>query len=247
MTAIHPSTPGVRYKSRVGFLGYCIGDDGSIWSRYRKGQTRPIYEWKRLKPSEHGQHSTVMLRRDGGGTVRFAVHILVLEAFDRLRPAGLWGLHDDDNPRNNHISNLRWGTPSDNSYDAVKNRRVLIGADAVWAKLTEADVLAIRDAVAAGERASDIAARFPIGEGYVSTIAAGRRWAHLEDKKVIYDRHRHMKRGEAVVTAKLREGDVVTIRQMVASGLTTTALARKFGVSRRTIGRIVKGESWAHV
>lgn len=49
------------------------------------------------------------------------VHLAVLEAFVGPRPAGHDGLHGDDDRANNRVSNLRWGTKSENSYDAVKN------------------------------------------------------------------------------------------------------------------------------
>ena len=47
-------------------------------------------------------------------------HHLVLEAF--AGPSnGLWGLHADDNPSNNRLSNLRWGTPTENAADRKRN------------------------------------------------------------------------------------------------------------------------------
>jgi hypothetical protein len=51
------------------------------------------------------------------------VHILVLEAFVGPRPDGAYGLHWDDDPSNNRVENLRWGTPSENMYDKVRNGR----------------------------------------------------------------------------------------------------------------------------
>lgn len=56
-----------------------------------------------------------------GKTTRAMVHHLVLEAFVGPRPSGAYGLHWDDNPDNNCIENLRWGTPSDNMHDKVRN------------------------------------------------------------------------------------------------------------------------------
>lgn len=58
-----------------------------------------------------------------GRTKKLKVHRLVLEAF--VGPGnGLWGLHADDDPTNNHISNLRWGTPVENSEDRRRNRPI---------------------------------------------------------------------------------------------------------------------------
>lgn len=49
------------------------------------------------------------------------IHHLVLEAFVGPRPEGALGLHRDDNPNNNAVENLYWGTYSDNQYDKVNN------------------------------------------------------------------------------------------------------------------------------
>lgn len=46
-----------------------------------------------------------------------AVHRLVLESFVGSCPEGMQALHYDNNRSNNHIDNLRWGTPKDNSAD----------------------------------------------------------------------------------------------------------------------------------
>lgn len=52
---------------------------------------------------------------------RRLIHHLVLEAFDRPRPDGLFGLHRDDNPTNNTLPNLYWGTKRENQLDKVRN------------------------------------------------------------------------------------------------------------------------------
>lgn len=51
------------------------------------------------------------------------VHRLVLEAFIGPCPPGMQACHWDDDPSNNALSNLRWGTPSDNGHDRTRNGR----------------------------------------------------------------------------------------------------------------------------
>jgi hypothetical protein len=49
------------------------------------------------------------------------VHVLMAEAFIGPRPEGQIVRHLDDNPDNNHISNIVYGTYSDNLRDARSN------------------------------------------------------------------------------------------------------------------------------
>lgn len=49
------------------------------------------------------------------------VHVLVLEAFVGPAPDGHECRHLNDNPAENHLRNLCWGTRSENNLDAIKN------------------------------------------------------------------------------------------------------------------------------
>jgi hypothetical protein len=49
------------------------------------------------------------------------VHKLVLLAFVGSAPAGCECLHNNGNPADNRLENLRWGTRGDNIRDAVKH------------------------------------------------------------------------------------------------------------------------------
>lgn len=49
------------------------------------------------------------------------IHRLVLEAFVSPCPDGMECLHDDGNVANNRLTNLRWGTPSENAYDKKRH------------------------------------------------------------------------------------------------------------------------------
>ncbi|MFH5231920.1 NUMOD4 motif-containing HNH endonuclease [Antrihabitans spumae] len=49
------------------------------------------------------------------------VHALVLSAFVGPCPVGMEGCHEDGNPANNQLDNLRWGTHSSNVKDQVRH------------------------------------------------------------------------------------------------------------------------------
>lgn len=54
-----------------------------------------------------------------------------------------------------------------------------------------------------------------------------------------------VKRGEEHPQAKLTASAVAEIRQLATGGYTQTALAKSYGVSRATIGAILRGKIWA--
>lgn len=60
-----------------------------------------------------------------GKTRRTYIHRLVAETFlgPPPTPQRNNALHRDDNPANNHVDNIYWGTRKQNSHDAVRNGR----------------------------------------------------------------------------------------------------------------------------
>lgn len=58
--------------------------------------------------------------KDGIRTT-FLVHRLVLEAWVRQCPTGYECCHNDGDPTNNVVSNLRWDTRKNNALDAVRH------------------------------------------------------------------------------------------------------------------------------
>lgn len=62
------------------------------------------------------------LSRNGKVTSR-TVHTLVLEAFVGPCPLGLEALHANDIPTDNRLTNLSWGTRTQNMHDQVRNGR----------------------------------------------------------------------------------------------------------------------------
>jgi hypothetical protein len=54
-------------------------------------------------------------------------------------------------------------------------------------------------------------------------------------------------RGRNAYAAKLTEADVIDIRREVRCGEAKKALARRYGVSPKTISNVAKGWTWGHV
>jgi len=103
-------------------------------------------------------------------------HTLVLEAFAGRRPSGLECCHNDGNPWNNHVSNLRWDTAKSNQADRIKHGTSNRGERCAAAKLTSEQVLAIR---ADTRLQRIIAVEYGVRESQISRIKNGVRWGHL--------------------------------------------------------------------
>lgn len=121
------STPAERWLPVPGHEGrYEVSDHGRVWSvkriiALRNGETRTVggrvLKGGRLK----GGHRTVSLATTNGAEEFRYVHRLVLEAFVGSCPEGMECCHWDDDPGNNRLDNLRWGTRSENMLDRTRN------------------------------------------------------------------------------------------------------------------------------
>lgn len=122
-----------EWRPVVDYPGYEISDEGQVRSLDRTitcsngVQQRRKGQLLSTKLDASG-YCRVSLYRDGerSGSKQAArrrkVHHLVLEAFVGPRPeASKGGLHWDDDPYNNSLPNLRWGTQSENVTDKVRN------------------------------------------------------------------------------------------------------------------------------
>ena len=107
----------------------------------------------------------------------FRPHTLVLTTFVGPRPQGMECCHNDGDPFNNRLENLRWDTTRNNQLDRIKHGTSNRGERCVAAKLTEAQVRAIR---ADTRLQREIAAEYGVRENTISRIKSRQRWGHLE-------------------------------------------------------------------
>jgi hypothetical protein len=128
------------------------------------------------------EYLTVLLTKDGLKEFRKLkkVHRLVAEAFipnpDNLPCV----CHKDDNPLNNNVNNLWWGTFDDNLKDMSRKDRSTRGVKNWNTKLTEQDVLNIKNLRAVtGEGARKISKRLGVSESAVDGILYKNSWKHI--------------------------------------------------------------------
>jgi hypothetical protein len=158
-----------NWKPVVGYEGlYEVSDSG------RLRNTRTGHE-KAYTINRRENRPFVGLWRNNRIKI-FKPHTLVMTAFVGSRPQGMECCHNDGNPWNNRLENLRWDTPRNNQLDRIKHGTSNRGERCAAAKLTEAQVLAIR---ADTRKQKAIAAEYGVRDNTISRIKSGKRWGHL--------------------------------------------------------------------
>lgn len=102
-----------QWRTIPGFPGYEVSDAGRVRSFMRQ-LPRILHQYNCRG------YRQVAVRRNSRTSRRMTVHQLVLMAFVGPRSEGGECRHLDNNRANNHLSNLRWGTKSDNMRDRAR-------------------------------------------------------------------------------------------------------------------------------
>lgn len=124
-----------------------------------------------LRPAgkKRDPHLTVVLGHKAGGSM---VHTLVARTFLGPRPPGQDVRHLDGNPCNNRVDNLAYGTRTENILDVYR-----IGGS--WRALSVDQVQDIRRRLWEGERGTDLAREFGVGQACISAIKHRRTYSWL--------------------------------------------------------------------
>ena len=153
-----------RWKMIPSWPGYQASTSGQIRSR----RTDKVLSTATKK----GKHPYQRVHLSSNGKAKYVlVHRLILETFIGPCPDGLQALHLDDNPRNNQIENLKWGTAKEN-HSSI-NRK---GSSNGRSKLTEAQVIAIRQS---SKSHADEARCHGVSDTTIQNIRNLRLWNHL--------------------------------------------------------------------
>lgn len=134
---------------------------------------------------------------------RIACHRFAYTNFIGEIPDGMWVLHKCDNPLCSAPSHLFLGTHSENMQDCINKKRhqwregnlledrllraheQVKGANNPMSKLTESDVIAIKQKISNNEKTTKIAREFNVTDGAISMIRHNKTWKHVQigDKK----------------------------------------------------------------
>jgi hypothetical protein len=154
-------------------------------------------------------------------------------------PDGAVIMHSCDNPPCCNPAHLRIGTQSDNVADMRSKGREVHAPKGEYhwaAKISAAQAKAIRAALLSGQRKVALARQYGLSRRAISHIAQGRSWRGIE--------------GAISAPSEIRKNrslsfaDATDIRRRAEGGAGIEPLAAEYGVSKRTIGRVVSGETY---
>ncbi len=171
------------FKMLNDFPAYRISNFGRIQSRW---VTRACYDgfkvedvWNDLTPGNDGNGYPQVVLCDGYGKKRTTrVHNLVAKYFLGPKPhKSMIVRHVDSNPSNNHVSNLAYGTYTDNENDKISN--------GTWntrnggAKITPKQVKEIREKLKSGSSQEDLASEYCVSRPTINRISNNKIWREV--------------------------------------------------------------------
>lgn len=111
---------------------------------------------------------------------KYVVSRLVLTAYARSPRPGEQANHKNGDIADNRLENLEWSTALQNIHHAIEVLgRDYRGEQNPASKLTEQDVIDLRDRAAKGVTQMSLSRTFGISNVMARNIASGRSWAHV--------------------------------------------------------------------
>lgn len=237
----------MNIKEIDGFPGYLASDDGRILSAWKmKGNGRGVAPtWfiasqpvrtLRAGPGTGGYLQVTLVREGKHSTQK--VHLLVLESFAGKRPsADAEARHLNGDNTDNRASNLEWGTKAANHADRERHGTVARGAEHWKARLTAADIAAIRQTPKYRGFQRDMTDRYRISGVHLERIYSGETWTEVDPSVGVsagFDERR-----------KLTDSDIASIIAAPRGYGLTKALAKRYGVTVTRICQIRSSASKA--
>lgn len=210
-----------KWKAIPGFEGYEVSDQGNVRS-YRKRNSKQLYSIPHLLKTTTDKKSgrqIVNLRHDGKTYLK-RISPLVMLAFVSPRPDGMEVCHNNSNPKDDRLENLRYDTHLGNLRDRLD--------------LSDAQVIEMRERRAKNrQQIKVIAEEFGIDYRQTENICRGRTFAGIGG---IFTKGEH---------GKLTEDDVIAMRtERATSDITLKNLGIKYGLTESATSLICRGKRY---
>lgn len=180
----------------------------------------------------------VTLYRDRVGK-KHRCHVLVASHFIGERPKGMDVCHNNGDPSDPYLNNLRYGSRLDNINDAKMHGTIPLGEDKTNSVLYNKDVKEIKLMLVENIKTEVIATLYGVSVGAIKSIKSGKSWAHIKNP----DGWDSMN-----MRIVLQESDVFRIHELLKEHA-TKEVADIIGCSGETISAIRNGRSnkWNYI
>jgi len=167
------------WKSIINYEGlYEISNYGKIKSYPRQGSCGKILK----SYTEKDGHLRTYLYKNNVKKA-YLIHRLVLETFVGPCPIGMESCHNDGNPGNNFIRNLRYDTSKNNMQDQIKHKTRARGHNCGASKLNEIKVRVIKRLLEDNYLTIiEIAKIFKVCRQHIYNIKKKKIWKHIHQE-----------------------------------------------------------------
>lgn len=172
MTEIWKDIPGYKGRYQASTKGRIRSVDHRVRVVAHGTEATRFVRGRVLRPGQYCKsgHVSVVL---GHGAKGSPVHQLVALTFLGPVPDGCEVCHNDGNPRNNAVENLRYDTRTENIIDVMRLGRR-------WRKLCMAEVKEIRALIGKGYTGVELSRIFNVSQTTISSIKHGRTFGWVK-------------------------------------------------------------------
>lgn len=167
--------PDLEWRPSPSYPDYEVSERGDV--RRIKPGIRGGFVGKVMKPYRRDDGYNMFILRRDNRSFHVKAHQLVIEAFVGPKPfPDAEVCHGDGTRDNDHWTNLRWGTRTENRADQLRHGTLPRGRRHGGSKLNDDQVFEIRRRKALGLTATELAARFGVSKNHIYRVERGERW-----------------------------------------------------------------------